>query len=416
MLLPLFEVISQSYYHYESDRILIERTMEISSKELTDSNRQLLEESKRQKVLIESLKESISAISPDDIQVIDEDILQIAEILKAQVEKRRIAEEQIAISEEKYRGIIENMELGMLEMDPEGVITNASQEFCKMVGRDRLDLISKHGKELLVSSEHHHIIKEQEELRRKGEYGVFELPLLHASGETRWMVVSSAPVFDPKGSVVGSVAMHFDISYRKNIESALEKAKVQAEESLKSKELFLANISHEIRTPMNAILGMSRLLNDSALNETQMQCLQAIQTSSEGLLVIINDLLDMSKITSGKFTIENIDFQLDKVINSMEKSLEFKAVEKGIYLKIERDPEIEDYLKGDPTRITQILTNLVSNAIKFTKSGGVTIKLILKEKHATKDVIQFKVEDTGLGIDEKNIQKIFDSFTQEDES
>ncbi len=415
-LLPFLAAVNQSYIHHESDRSLIERTMEISSKELTVSNKKLLDESKKQKILINALKESLQSMANSEVIFDDQDLLKMADLLQEAIEQRKLAEAQITASEEKYRGIIENMDLGMLETDAEGKIVLAYPRFLKLTGYKAKDLVGKDPKSILVNRQSEKIMLEQEESRRKGEYGVYEIQLKKKNGEPMWVIVSGAPIFNEHKEFTGALGIHFDISHRKQIESDLESAKAEAEALLKSKELFLANISHEIRTPMNAILGMSRLISETPLNNTQQQYLSAINTSAHGLMVIINDVLDMSKINAGKFTIETIDLDIDAVLNSLQQSLSYKAEEKGIYLHCKRDPKIQRYLKGDPTRLSQILTNLVSNAIKFTSTGGVDVFMDLIETEKSADKIQFSVKDTGVGIDTDKLKSVFQSFTQEDET
>jgi signal transduction histidine kinase/CheY-like chemotaxis protein len=206
------------------------------------------------------------------------------------------------------------------------------------------------------------------------------------------------------------------IKERKKIEKDLVKAREVAEASLETRKIFLANISHEVRTPLNAILGMSGVLVDSNLNPEQREYLEAIRASSEGLLVIINDILDLTKMESGKLKLEQIPFSIDHALKPVMRGFGVKAQQKNIQLTIERDVTIPDYLKGDPTRLVQVLSNLISNSIKFTNEGSV--KLIIRNKGNEKDnyLIQFTVVDTGVGIDENKISAIFDEFTQEDAS
>ncbi|MFN6377830.1 MAG: ATP-binding protein [Flavobacteriales bacterium] len=206
------------------------------------------------------------------------------------------------------------------------------------------------------------------------------------------------------------------IKERKKIEKDLVKAREVAEASLETRKIFLANISHEVRTPLNAIIGMSGVLADSDLNSEQLEYLEAIRASSEGLLVIINDILDLTKMESGKLQLEQIPFSIDHALKPVMRGFGVKAQQKNIQLTIERDVTIPDYLKGDPTRLVQVLSNLISNSIKFTNEGSV--KLIIRNKGNEKDnyLIQFTVVDTGVGIDENKISAIFDEFTQEDAS
>lgn len=415
-LSSFMEAISSSYKHYESDRILIERTMEMSSAELTESNKKLVEESKKHQLLFKSLKESIKDISVDDTEVDNDDLLRIADTLKTEISKRKNAEQEIALREEKYRNIIENMELGMIETDLEGKIINTYDTFCSMLGYTKDEILGKHTSDLLYDNSNKQLIKIQNDKRSDGSFGVHEVQLMHKNGEKVWMIVSAAQILDPAGDIYGSVEIHFDITHRKKIEADLVQARELAERSLKSKDLFLANMSHEIRTPMNAIIGMSRLMEDTPLTNDQIDYQKAIQSSSEGLLVIINDILDMSKISAGKFTVEEIDFELDPLLDHLVKSLSFRADEKDIYLRIHKHPSINRFLKGDPTRLNQVLVNLTGNAIKFTQKGGVDIKIDLIESLEGKDIVEFAVQDSGIGIEEDRLHKIFDSFTQEDVS
>lgn len=207
-----------------------------------------------------------------------------------------------------------------------------------------------------------------------------------------------------------------EIKNRKKLEEDLEKARKHAEESLKSKELFLANMSHEIRTPLNAILGMSWLMSKSGLSTNQREYQDVIKSSAKNLLVIINDILDISKLTSGKLTLEKITFDLNELLDHLIKSMAFKANEKDIDLLLEIDSDIQNRLKGDPTRLNQILSNLVGNSIKFTKKGSVKVVVKLKESKQKSDIIEFSIIDTGVGISDENIQNIFNSFSQEDPS
>jgi signal transduction histidine kinase/DNA-binding NarL/FixJ family response regulator len=189
--------------------------------------------------------------------------------------------------------------------------------------------------------------------------------------------------------------------------------KIRAEESEKHEQQFLANMSHEIRTPMNAVLGMTNLLLDTEINEKQNRYLQAINISSKNLLVIINDILDLSKLEAGKMEIEKIPFRLREVIQNVSDTSRYKADEKGLRFEININPDLPDVLRGDPTRLNQILTNLCSNAVKFTDKGGVSISV---EKPENSHFIQFRVIDTGIGIPQDKLHLLFGNFKQVDSS
>lgn len=191
-----------------------------------------------------------------------------------------------------------------------------------------------------------------------------------------------------------------------------KKEKEVAERTAELKQQFMANMSHEIRTPMNAIVGMTRLLLARDPEGDQLRYLKAIQQSADNLLVIINDILDLSKIEAGKIVIEQTDFSMHEVLQSLKDMLMLKAEERSLKLIAEEDPAIPPRLKGDPTRLNQVLINLVGNAIKFTNQGTVSVLVRLKEKKDGQYYVQFDIADTGIGIAPEHISQIFESFTQ----
>jgi CheY-like chemotaxis protein len=193
-----------------------------------------------------------------------------------------------------------------------------------------------------------------------------------------------------------------------------EEARERAEQSRKFKEQFLANMSHEIRTPMNAVVGMTNLLLKTDPSTQQLKYLKAIKQSADNLIVIINDILDISKIEAGRLEFEAVDFSLAEAIDGVANTIMFKSDEKGLYLNINIEEGIPPVLIGDPVRLNQILLNLASNAVKFTESGGITINVTQGETVNGKINIKFNVVDTGIGIPEDRLDAIFESFSQAD--
>jgi signal transduction histidine kinase/DNA-binding NarL/FixJ family response regulator/HPt (histidine-containing phosphotransfer) domain-containing protein len=188
--------------------------------------------------------------------------------------------------------------------------------------------------------------------------------------------------------------------------------KERAEQSEKFKQQFLANMSHEIRTPMNAVMGMTNILLEKKPREDQLKYLDAIRRSSENLLVIIDDILDMSKIEAGKIELEEIDFDPREVIDLVQQTLQHKAEEKGLILAMKTDPAIPLLLIGDPIRLSQVLNNLVGNAIKFTDRGKVILKVKMEMNAGGNCRLFFEISDTGIGMTATEQEKIFNSFTQ----
>ncbi|HSH19696.1 MAG TPA: response regulator [Draconibacterium sp.] len=194
----------------------------------------------------------------------------------------------------------------------------------------------------------------------------------------------------------------------------LEILKAKAEEATKAKAIFLANMSHEIRTPLNGVIGFSKVLEETELNEEQKELTEIIVSSGENLLNIINDILDFSKIESGQFKLETIEFSLFKTVHTIIKLHSFFAEKKGIDLQIEIDAKLPDKLFGDPLRLNQVITNLVSNALKFTDKGSVKLSVGSIKKDAKKITLLFKVIDTGIGITDEGKEKLFKEFSQTD--
>jgi signal transduction histidine kinase len=205
-----------------------------------------------------------------------------------------------------------------------------------------------------------------------------------------------------------------DISSRKQREQELVQMKEKAEQAAKAKSQFLSVMSHELRTPLNAVIGITHLLLQSQPREDQQEDLRTLQFSGESLLHIINDILDFTKLDSGKIELSAIDFNLRELTQSLYQSFSFKAKEKNIVFDVEYDQRMPFYVKGDNFRLSQVLNNLISNAIKFTHEGFVKLKVEMVESDGTHFITRFSVIDSGIGIPEEKQEKIFEQFTQAD--
>lgn len=332
------------------------------------------------------------------------------------ITNRKQAEQSVLANEEKYRSIIANMNLGLMEVNLDEVIQFVNNSFCEMSGYNAEELIGKNAGDLFVRGANTEIAETKNELRKGGISDAYEIGVNNKRGEQKWWLISGAPRYDDKGNLVGSVGIHLDITAQKKLELELLDARESAEQSAAAKEIFLANMSHEIRTPMNAIIGMGRQLQRTSLDEQQQFYLGTINKAAEHLLVLINDILDISKIEAGKLNLEHIGFRPHDVIHHCIQVMEHKAEEKGLKLLKENSPAPETIFIGDPYRLTQVLLNLLSNAIKFTEEGKVSISCLLQPVIDKRQLIILSVKDTGIGMDEEFLSNIFRKFTQEEQS
>ena len=331
----------------------------------------------------------------------------------ADITNQKRFEDALKRSEEKYRLLIENMNLGLLEVDLAGKIIYANQSFCNLSGFGRDEIYGKIGENIFTNAENRKLVRKKTASRHEGILDAYELEITTKQGLKKWWMISGAPLFDQEGIQIGSIGIHLDITEQKQLEFTLREAKQMAEETAKAKEIFLANMSHEIRTPMNAIFGLSNQMLKSHLDSKQRSFLESIFGAAENLLVVINDILDFSKIESGNLDIEAINFSLPKLLKQISGILTNKIEEKGLQLILQIDDSIAPVLVGDPFRLNQILLNLISNSIKFTDHGSISLICNVEESDDKQQSIKLMVTDTGIGIDKSFVEKIFHKFSQE---
>lgn len=240
---------------------------------------------------------------------------------------------------------------------------------------------------------------------------VVEYRIRHADGSTRWMWEHGSAVREPDGSVKWIDGVILDITERREMEQALRAAKEKAELAAASKSAFLANMSHEIRTPMNAIIGFSDVLLGQTQPPEQRRQLEVVSASARSLLRLLNDILDTAKLERGAVELEMLDFDLHELLGQLTQTLAIQARDKGLTLTIDAHAQLGRHYRGDSLRIRQVLTNLIGNAIKFTESGGVVVRVRAETGH-----VRFSVVDTGIGIAPERLTAIFEPFTQADVS
>jgi two-component system sensor histidine kinase/response regulator len=249
------------------------------------------------------------------------------------------------------------------------------------------------------------------------EDGVLQSQSYHPALNGGIHLSSTARVlYDASGNSTGAIETIRNISWSKEVEAELETARTDAEQASQAKSDFLANMSHEIRTPMNAIIGLSHLALKTGLDPKQRDYLEKISSSGHSLLRIISNILDFSKIEAGYLELEQTNFNLDEVLDKISDLVSLRAQKKKLELLFHADPQIPHYLKGDPLRLGQVLTNLANNAVKFTESGEVLITVGIADQRKDRVVLNFAVSDTGIGLSEDQQSRLFAAFSQADSS
>ncbi len=321
---------------------------------------------------------------------------------------------QVALSksEVKYRSVIENMELGLLEVDLDGVIIKSYDRFNEMLGYQKGELEGKIAYDVLTAPGHEEIIRRQEQNRIKGESGVYEMKIKRKDGTSIWVLISGTPYSDESGKIVGTVGIHYDITKRKLLSEQLKIAKEQAVKAQLAEKQFLANMSHEIRTPLNAIIGMSHLMIDTRLDEEQREYLSILSNSANMLKNLISDILDMSKIDAGTLELQSKIFNMSEDIENLVKTFRLKTEEKGVVIRAQVDPKLNRQIVADRQLLNQVLLNLISNAVKFTEKGSIEITVAVTADLVSEYKLLIQVKDTGIGIDDKEAVLIFKDFKQ----
>jgi PAS domain S-box-containing protein len=349
---------------------------------------------------------------------------------------RKQTEEKLRISEERLRLTLEVAQIGTFDWDVRRDSFVVSPMYYSMLGYqpkdgpgDREEWLDRlHPDDRALVAE-----KIGSVLAKRADAYSYEARMRHADGDYRWLSVKAFNVeCSDDGSVSRVLGVRLDITERKRNEEELEhyknhlerlvsertaelqEARQQADAANRAKSDFLANMSHEIRTPMNGILGMTRLALDTDLDERQQDYLRKVLNASQALLGILNDILDYSKIEAGRIDIEAVDFYLEDILRATGDLFSFRAEEKGIELFIDIAPDVPECLVGDPLRLSQIIDNLIGNAIKFTEQGEVHLRIEKCDATADSVCLRFAVRDTGIGLTPEQSNRLFQPFVQAD--
>jgi two-component system sensor histidine kinase/response regulator len=322
---------------------------------------------------------------------------------------------ELEASAERYRTLFERSLAGVYRTTLEGRILQCNEAFARMFGYSRAaELLTRTAQGLFPSpaSRDAFIVA----LKEKGSVSNLEGCLRQRDGSPVWVLESATLLEGQDGSPAIIEGTVIDITDRNRAERELQRAKVEAETASRAKSEFLANMSHEIRTPMNGIIGMTELVLDSDLAPEQREYLCRVRESADSLLTIINDILDFSKIEAGKFELDVIEFDLEDSLATTIRMLAPRADQKGLEVACDVRPDVPTALVGDPSRLRQIITNLIGNAIKFTEAGEVILRVETESQTEDDVLLHFSVSDTGIGIPSEKQQAVFAPFVQADGS
>ena len=369
----------------------------------------------------------IARLSAEVIEVAGEKV--ILSLLQDITEQNR-AEEALA----NLAAIVESAEEAIIRTTPAGIITSWNAGAERLYGYSSEEAIGRHSS-FLFPPDHQEEISSIRERINNGQYvEPTDTTRIRKDGTRLDISFTLSPIRDSKGKVVAVSVIARDISERKqreeeirklnaDLEKRVEERTVElraanrvAEEANRAKGSFLANMSHEIRTPMNAVIGFANLALKTELSSRQRDYLSKIHNAGVSLLGLINDILDFSKIEAGRLSIEEVDFALDTVIENVIAAIAHGAAEKGLELLINVPRDIPRHLVGDPHRLGQVLINLVGNSVKFTEAGEVEVRVALLERTGEKTKLRFAVRDTGIGMAEEQMSKLFQPFSQADSS
>ncbi len=334
------------------------------------------------------------------------------------ITEQKLAREVVEESERRLQAIIDNAADSIYLKDPAGRYLMVNRTFATRVGRSLDQVVGQTDDELfppeLAAQRREHerqVIASRQPVQYEEQQPTRE-------GGTRTYLVSQVPLLDARGEPYAVSSFATDITERKTMEDKLLSARLEADAANLAKSEFLARISHEIRTPMNAVIGLCHLALQTELSANQRDYLSKIQGSAQSLLGImselgtINDVLDFSKLEAGERTLEQVDFNLNTVLDDVLGLFSVKAAEKGLEMFFLREADVPEHLVGSPLRLAQVLTNLVSNAVKFTQNGDIVVRSSLLSREHDSAVLRFTVQDTGQGMTQKQLEQLFQPFTQ----
>lgn len=345
----------------------------------------------------------------------NEERLEAVQSIARDVTHYKSASKALKAAEERSKNILETIEDGYYEVDIKGKLTACNPAFCRIAGYKENELIGMNYKQYMLPDDAKRVFKQ---FNQVFETGVptkgFDWVVIDKNKEKIFVETSVSLITDAKGQKIGFRGIIRDVTDRKIAEEALKIAKEEAVAANEAKSRFLANMSHEMRTPMNGVIGMTRLLLGTDLTPDQRDFSETINLSASSLLFVVNDILDFSKLEAGQLSLENTKFSIRQVIDEIADIMAIQTTEKGLDFFLSCAKDVPCWVKGDPYRLKQILMNLMSNAVKFTDSGSISIMVEAGESQDNYFNAVFSVSDTGTGIPGNKRALLFKPFSQID--
>lgn len=377
------ETVANTYDEYDQEKRFIENTLDLNSKELFEANELITQKNKN----LHSLLEERSKLLENRIEENEE----ISSTLK---QYKQAMDEALLIS----------------KVDLDGIITFVNENLCKTSGYLPEELIGKHESLLYTLQENPQLLDALSSAKDQQRIFKGNFATITKSGSLIYVSATIFPLQSKDGEIVEYMNIFQDIT-------DIEEARIKAEELQRAKSQFLANMSHEIRTPMNGMLGFIQLLARTTLDDKQKRYLEIIQSSTNTLLQVINDVLDFSKIESQKVTLELTQTDLSKVLEGISLLFSHKIDEKSIHFKLTLDSAISSCLSADQHKIKQVVSNLLGNAIKFTpQNGSIELSCTLLEENHLMQKVKIAIQDSGIGIAPERQSSVFEAFSQADSS